>query len=203
MARYFSRFVTENNTAERHSKVFLISSSPSQFILKLWLFMLFEITKGIHCLLMNEPTQAETPTNKPTPPASQMAPDSLGNSTDSVAMRRTTVDCILAASAVLNGRYNIGNEQINTNQSSVYACHVPAVLFSRHDKDCFVCRQNVIVPISNLALLTLLWFDLSKPFKICLLAKWLSICLNLLKTLHNFLLLHYHTFQYPLKGFER
>ena len=23
------------------------------------------------------------------------------------------------------------------------------------------------------------------------------------KTLHNFLLLHYHTFQYPLKGFER
>ena len=25
------------------------------------------------------------------------------------------------------------------------------------------------------------WFDLSKPFKICLLAKWLSICLNLLK----------------------
>ena len=24
-----------------------------------------------------------------------------------------------------------------------------------------------------------------------------------LKTLHNFLLLHYHTFQYPLKGFER
>ena len=29
--------------------------------------------------------------------------------------------------------------------------------------------------------LTLLWFDLSKPFKICLLAKWLSICLNLLK----------------------
>ena len=32
--------------------------------------------------------------------------------------------------------------------------------------------------------LTLLWFDLhvsSKPFKICLLAKWLSICLNLSK----------------------
>ena len=27
----------------------------------------------------------------------------------------------------------------------------------------------------------LLWFDLSKSFKICLLAKWLSICLNLLK----------------------
>ena len=23
------------------------------------------------------------------------------------------------------------------------------------------------------------------------------------KTLHNFLLLHYHTFQYPLKGFKR
>ena len=23
------------------------------------------------------------------------------------------------------------------------------------------------------------------------------------KTLHNFLVLHYHTFQYPLKGFER
>ena len=32
-----------------------------------------------------------------------------------------------------------------------------------------------------LLLLTLLWFYLSKPFKICLLAKWLSICLNLLK----------------------
>ena len=29
--------------------------------------------------------------------------------------------------------------------------------------------------------LTLLWFDLSKSFKICLLAKWLSIFLNLLK----------------------
>ena len=29
--------------------------------------------------------------------------------------------------------------------------------------------------------LTLLWFYLSKPFKICLLAKWLSICLNLSK----------------------
>ena len=46
--------------------------------------------------------------------------------------------------------------------------------------------------------LTLLWFYLSKPFKICLLAKWLSMMSEPFKTLHNFLLLHYHTFQYPL-----
>ena len=37
------------------------------------------------------------------------------------------------------------------------------------------------IQIHNQGLLTLLWFHFSKPFKICLLAKWLSIFLNLLK----------------------
>ena len=40
--------------------------------------------------------------------------------------------------------------------------------------------QNLESGLSNITL-TLLWFYLSKPFKICLLAKWLSICLNLSK----------------------
>ena len=39
-------------------------------------------------------------------------------------------------------------------------------------------KKNETIIITRL---TLLWFDLSKSFKICLLAKWLSIFLNLLK----------------------
>ena len=46
--------------------------------------------------------------------------------------------------------------------------------------------------------LTLLWFDLSKLFN----GKMAINMSEPFKTLHNFLLLHYHTFQYPLKGFE-
>ena len=47
--------------------------------------------------------------------------------------------------------------------------------FSTRIPDSTLCTPNVF------AALTLLWFDLSKSFKICLLAKWLSIFLNLLK----------------------
>ncbi|WP_411017558.1 hypothetical protein, partial [Salmonella sp. s51090] len=54
--------------------------------------------------------------------------------------------------------------------------------------------------------LTLLWFELSKSFKIfqnLLTGKMAIDIREPFKTLHNFLLLHYHTFQNPLKGFER
>ena len=66
----------------------------------------------------------------------------------------------------------------STHSSSSLSCHemglCPVSTWEKykHALSRFVC---------TFLSLTLLWFDLSKSFKICLLAKWLSIFLNLLK----------------------
>ena len=86
-------------------------------------------------------------------------------------------------------------------------CHVESLLWSRQycpfnhfalvlkiHVCTLLCLSAVLFSVKNLkkylassendrkcTALTLLWFYLSKPFKICLLAKWLSICLNLSK----------------------
>ena len=61
-------------------------------------------------------------------------------------------------------------KELSSLLAPVSHIHVPPIQF------------NIYIHMKNRPYyFTLLWFDLSKPFKICLLAKWLSICLNLLK----------------------
>ena len=76
---------------------------------------------------------------------------------------------------------------------------LPFSLKQNHFRIICKLHTNLLEEKNKLAL-TLLWFDLFKIFQNLLTGKMAINISEPFKTLHNFLLLHYHTFQYHLKG---
>ena len=74
--------------------------------------------------------------------------------------------------------------------------HFTVKLWNKFLRNQFNYKQNICI-INPLMVLSF------KTFQNLLTGKMAINMSEPFKTLHNFLLLHYHTFQYPLKGFER